>query len=103
MTLDRLLEGTFELGLGVSGLLLLAGLLAGRPGLLWWGVMAVIATPVAGSVVIALQLIRERDWVYAGVAILILAVLASSAVAGIRLGRTAAPAPRASEPAPPAR
>ena len=78
----------------------MAGLASSRPALLWWGVMVVIVTPVAGSVVIAVQLLRERDWVFATVALLILAVLASSALAGFRLARSSGtPGARTGAPA----
>jgi hypothetical protein len=81
----------------VAGVLLVAGLVAGSSALLWWGVLVLMLTPVLRALVLTLGLVRERDWTFALVSLLILGVLGSSAVTGLRFAaaRRAAPPPAA--------
>ena len=76
--LDRTIEVVLTAGLLASGGLLVAGLASGRAGLLKWGILILMATPVARVVVVTVGLLRERDWLFAAVSLWILAVLASS-------------------------
>ncbi len=77
--LDRVVEGVLTAGLALSGLLLLAGLLAGnRRTLLWAGVLVLLLTPVARVVVVTVAFLQQRDWTFALVSLWILGVLASS-------------------------
>jgi len=76
--LDRLVEMVLTGGLAVSALLLLTGLLSGRPRLLWLGVLALLLTPVARVVVVTGGLLLRRDWFFAAVSLWIMGVLAFS-------------------------
>jgi uncharacterized membrane protein len=76
--LDRVVEAVLSVGLGLSALLLLAGLAAARPRLLWWGVLLLITTPVARVVVVTAGLVYRRDWPFTLVSLWILGVLAFS-------------------------
>jgi uncharacterized membrane protein len=76
--LERTIEGVLTAGLLASAGLLLAGLSLHRELLLKWGVLILMATPVARVVVVTVGLLRERDWLFASVSFWILAVLGSS-------------------------
>jgi hypothetical protein len=76
--LDRVVEIVLSAGLLLSALLLLAGLLAGRPGVLWLGVLVMLLTPVARVVVVTAGLLLRRDWIFAAVSLWILGVLGFS-------------------------
>jgi uncharacterized membrane protein len=83
--LDRVVEIVLTLGLAASGLLLLAGLVAGHQRLLWAGILVLLLTPAARVVVVTAGLVQRRDWVFALVSIWILGVLASSFYVAARL------------------
>ncbi len=83
--LDRVVEVVLTAGLGVSALLLMVGLLAPREGLLWWGVLALLLTPVARVVVVTIGFVDRRDWVFAAVSLWILSVLTFSFYVAARL------------------
>lgn len=83
--LDRVVEIVLTLGLGGSGLLLLAGLAAGHGRLLWTGLLVLLLTPAARVVVVTAGLVQRRDWVFALVSLWILGVLASSFYVAARL------------------
>ena len=83
--LDGVVEFVLTLGLAASGLLLLAGLLAGQGRVLWAGMLVLLLTPAARVVVVTAGLVHRRDWVFALVSIWILAVLASSFYVAVRL------------------
>jgi uncharacterized membrane protein len=76
--LDRTIEAVLSTGLGVSALLLLAGLLLQKEPLLRWGVLLLMVTPAARVVVVTLGLLLRRDWLFAAVSLWILSVLTSS-------------------------
>jgi uncharacterized membrane protein len=76
--IDAAVEAVFSTGLLLSGALLLLGLLFSRQAALRLGIMALIATPAAGTAVLAAGLLAKRDWLFALVSLWILAVLASS-------------------------
>jgi uncharacterized membrane protein len=73
--LDRAIEVVLTVGLLASSVLLAAGLLAGRHGLLAAGMVMLMLTPVARVVVVTIDLVRQRDWVFAGTSAWILGVL----------------------------
>jgi uncharacterized membrane protein len=76
--LDRTIEVVLMGGLAVSAALLVAGLALDRTVLLRWGILVLMATPVVRAVVVAVEMLRERDWLFAAVSLWILAVLGSS-------------------------
>jgi uncharacterized membrane protein len=76
--LDRTIEVVLMGGLLVSAALLVAGLALGRADFLRWGILVLMATPVARVVVVTIGMLRERDWLFAAVSIWILFVLGSS-------------------------
>jgi hypothetical protein len=76
--LDRTVEAVLTGGLALSALLLLAGLISGRPRVLWLGVLVMLLTPVARVVVVTGGLVVRRDWFFAAVSLWILGVLTFS-------------------------
>ena len=96
-SLDRVIEAVLTAGVLASGGLLLAGFALGREGLLSWGILLLMMTPVARVVVVTLGLLHEKDWVFTLVSLWILAVLASGITVGI--GAQRAPAPPPARPA----
>jgi uncharacterized membrane protein len=85
--LDRAIEAVLTTGVLLSGCLLLAGLALERPPLLRWGILLLLATPVARVVVVTAGLLRQRDWLFALVSLWILAVLASGIYVASLVGR----------------
>ena len=73
--LDEVIEAVLTGGLAISSVLLLAGLLLARPGLLTAGIVLLLLTPVARVVVVTIDLVRRRDWVFAATSAWILGVL----------------------------
>ena len=73
--LDVVIEAVLSGGLAISSALLLFGLLLSRPGLLTAGIVLLLLTPVARVVVVTIDLIRRRDWVFAATSAWILGVL----------------------------
>jgi uncharacterized membrane protein len=76
--LDRTIEVVLMGGLLASATLLVSGLALDRANLLRWGMLVLMTTPVARVVVVAIGMIRERDWLFTAVSLWILAVLGSS-------------------------
>ena len=76
--LERTIEVVLTTGLLASAGLLVAGLALDRAALLKWGILILMATPVARVVVVTLGMLREKDWLFAAVSFWILAVLGSS-------------------------
>ena len=76
--LERTIEVVLTGGLLASAALLLAGLGLDRALLLKWGILILMASPVARVVVVTAGLLREKDWLFAAVSFWILAVLGSS-------------------------
>ena len=76
--LDRTIEVVLMGGLAVSASLLVAGLTLDRTDFLRWGILVLMATPVARAVVVTVEMLRERDWLFAAVSLWILSVLGSS-------------------------
>jgi uncharacterized membrane protein len=76
--LDRTIEVVLMGGLAVSAVLLVAGLALDREVLLRWGILVLMATPVARVVVVTIGMLRERDWLFAAISVWILSVLGSS-------------------------
>ena len=84
-SLDRVIEVVLTAGLLVSSVLLAAGLLAGRQGLLAAGIVMLMMTPVARVVVVTIDLVRQRDWPFAATSAWILGVLMFSLYVAWRL------------------
>jgi uncharacterized membrane protein len=84
--LDRVIEVVLSVGLLCSSVLLAAGLLASRPGVLAAGIVLLMLTPVARVVVVTIDLMRQRDWVFAATSLWILGVLLFSLYVAWRLG-----------------
>ncbi|MET0551643.1 MAG: DUF1634 domain-containing protein [Vicinamibacteria bacterium] len=73
--LDVVIEAVLTGGLAISSALLLFGLLLSRPALLTAGIVLLLLTPVARVVVVTIDLLRRRDWVFAATSAWILGVL----------------------------
>lgn len=66
-------------------MLLLGGLLLVRDALLRAGVLILMFTPVVRVVVVTLGLLRERDWLFAGISAFVLCVILSGMAVAARL------------------
>ena len=84
-TLERIVEVALTVGVAVSGVLLVAGLLLGSSAPMWWGVLLLIATPVLRVLVVTVGLALDHDWLFVGVSLFVLGVLLSSAYVSGRL------------------
>jgi uncharacterized membrane protein len=73
--LDRVIEVVLSAGLLASSGMLVAGLLLDRHGLLAAGIVLLMMTPVARVVVVTIDLLRQRDWIFAATSLWILGVL----------------------------
>ena len=85
---EHVVGWAYRAALAIAAPLLLAGLLAGSTPLLRAGILVLMATPLVGVVLVAGALVAARDWPFAGVALLILAILASSLYAASRVRPT---------------
>jgi uncharacterized membrane protein len=83
--LDRAIEVVLSVGLLASSVLLVAGLVTGRHGVLAAGIVMLMLTPVARVVVVTIDLLRQRDWVFAATSLWILGVLLFSLYVAFRL------------------
>lgn len=83
--LARVVEGTLSAGLLLSLVLMVAGLFLAHDGLMRAGVVILMFTPVTRVVVVTLGLLRERDWLFAGISGFVLAVLLSGMAVAARL------------------
>ncbi len=84
-SLDRAIELALSVGVIASGACLIVGLVLGSSPTLRWGILLLLATPVARVVVVTLGLFRQRDWLFASISLWIFLVLASAASVGLRL------------------
>jgi uncharacterized membrane protein len=81
----RALELTLVVPLLFATLLLMAGLALGAELLLRSGILLLMFTPVAREVVVTVGFFHVRDWRFAAVSTLVLAVLASGMLVAARL------------------
>jgi hypothetical protein len=84
-SLARALRLLYSAALAAAGPLLLAGLALRAPALLDAGVLIVMSTPIVGVLLVAGALVVERDWAFAAVALVVLAILGSSLYAAAHL------------------
>lgn len=90
---DRIVQGILRLGLAASVGLLGLGLVlslarAHDSPLLLVGVVVLVATPAARVLALAIIWVLGRDWRFAAVALLVAAILASSALLGSACGKS---------------
>ena len=76
--LDLLIEAVLTVGVLLSGAVLVTGLVRNDTDLLRHGLLLLMWTPVARVGVVALAMLRARDWAFAAISLWILAVLAYS-------------------------
>jgi uncharacterized membrane protein len=82
--LENAIEIALTAGLGLSTVLLVAGLLLGATWPLRWGIILLMLTPVARVTVVTVGLAIERDWTFTLVSLFVLAVLASGIWVAVR-------------------
>jgi Protein of unknown function (DUF1634) len=95
-TLERTVGRVLRTGIGATTVCLSGGLalklmgISHRPAelLLTIGLMLLLATPVARVVVSVVDYARERNWVFFGLTVIVLAELAASVLYAIYAGRT---------------
>ena len=73
--LEDVIEKALKVGLALSTGLLLVGLILDAGGLLRWGIVLLMLTPVARVAVVTVGLALERDWTFTIVSFLVLAIL----------------------------
>lgn len=83
--IDRVIEVVLTSGLAVSAVLMLAGLLWGGAGLLKWGIVILMLTPVARVVVVTVSLFHEGDRLFGSISLLILGILGASIAVAVWL------------------
>ena len=93
---EHVVAWAYRLSLAIAGPLLLAGLLAHSMPLLQAGVLVVMVTPLVGVIIVAGSMAVARDWPFTAVALVVIAILASSLYAAAHLP----PAARLPPPAP---
>jgi uncharacterized membrane protein len=95
--IESLIEIALTVGLLASTALFVVGLALGSSGLLKWGILLLMLTPVARVVILTAGLFRERDPLFGLVSLFVLGVLLSGMVVSARLrpGPTPAAAPTA--------
>jgi uncharacterized membrane protein len=101
--IESLIEVVLTAGLLASTALFVAGLALGSSGLLKWGILLLMLTPVARVVILTAGLFRERDAVFGLVSLFVLGVLLSGIVVSARLAAGATPAGATSVTPPPPR
>jgi len=82
--LEDLIEAGLKVGLAISTVLLVLGLLLGLEGALRAGILLLMLTPVARVLVVTVGLAVERDWLFTAVCLFVLAVLASGIAVAVR-------------------
>jgi uncharacterized membrane protein len=82
--LEEVIEKALTVGLALSSVLLLAGLVLGAMGPLRWGIVLLMLTPVARVAVVTVGLALEHDWTFTLVSLFVLAVLASGIWVAVR-------------------
>ncbi len=82
--LEDLIEVALKIGLALSTLLLVAGLVLGLDGALRAGIVLLMLTPVARVAVVTGGLAVERDWLFTLVSLFVLAVLAAGIWLAVR-------------------
>jgi uncharacterized membrane protein len=82
--LEGAIEMALKIGLALSTVLLLAGLVAGAPGPLRWGIVLLMFTPVVRVAVVTMALALERDWLFTLISLFVLAVLVSGMWVAVR-------------------
>jgi uncharacterized membrane protein len=75
--LEDVIETALKVGLALSTLLLLVGLIAGANRPLRWGILLLMLTPVVRVAVVTAGLALERDWTFTAVSFIVLAILLS--------------------------
>jgi uncharacterized membrane protein len=75
--LEDVIETALKVGLALSTGLLLVGLIAGANGVLRWGILLLMLTPVVRVAVVTAGLALERDWAFTAVSFIVLAILLS--------------------------
>jgi uncharacterized membrane protein len=75
--LEDAIEKALKVGLVLSTGLMLLGLILDAPGLLRWGILLLMLTPVARVAVVTVGLALERDWTFTVVSFFVLAILAA--------------------------
>jgi len=94
-----LIEIALTVGLLASTALFVVGLALGSGGLLKWGILLLMLTPVARVVILTAGLFRERDTLFGLVSLFVLGVLLSGIVVSTRL--RPGPTPAAASPVTP--
>jgi uncharacterized membrane protein len=85
LRLESLIEVALTVGLLASTALFVVGLALGSSGLLKWGILLLMLTPVARVVILTAGLFRERDTLFGLVSLFVLGVLLSGIVVSARL------------------
>jgi hypothetical protein len=92
------MERVLTAGLLASAVLLVAGLLLGRSGVLRTAMVLLMLTPVARVVVLTAGLLRRRDYLFGLISLWILGVLASGMYVAFFVEARRAPGPQAPAP-----
>jgi uncharacterized membrane protein len=81
--LAQRIERLLTVGLSLSGVTLIAGLLTGRSGLLRLGLVILVGTPVARLVLLSVALAARRDYLFAVLSFAVLSVVIGAALIAV--------------------
>jgi uncharacterized membrane protein len=84
LTIEQVVEAVLSAGIVASTLLLGTGLLLDLSEALRWGILILMATPVARVAILTAGLLLRRDFVFAGLSLFVLGVLAMGILRGGR-------------------
>ena len=73
--IERILGTLLRAGVMLAALVVIAGGVLSRPEVIGFGLVLLIATPVARVVFSVVAFTLERDWLYVGITLFVLAVL----------------------------
>lgn len=74
--MELILSTLLRAGVILAAGVVIAGVALSRPPVIQWGLILLIATPVARVVLSVVSFAIERDWLYVSITLVVLAVLA---------------------------
>lgn len=81
MNMNKATAWTLRIGIVIGLVLIAAGLaISDDNDLLYWGLLILISSPLFAVVVTFIGLVSEKDWFWAGIAGLVMAIVVSGAV-----------------------
>ena len=81
MNMNRSIAWTLRIGIVIGLIMIVIGeFLSEGNGLLYWGLLVLICSPMFAVIVAFIGLVKERDWFWAAIAAIVVAIVLSGAV-----------------------